>query len=183
MYHQGDKEAATHGNEHPETLHSMVNIGNACCELGRYGEGLPLLREALAGLRKVQGEGHPLTQLAIEVFERMARMARMGVILGRGMAAAEAAETTESSTDGAAAAAGPRPRGGRGPGGGVHPRKKLASKAVVRQMRRVPVEERVRRAEADAAVAAEREEEQEEEQQQEQEETIADRMRKRRRFR
>ena len=52
----------------------------------------------------------------------------------------------------------------------------------VRQMRRVPVEERVRRAEVDAAAAAEQQEQQQE-QVQEAEETIADRMRKRRRLR
>ena len=35
----------------------------------RDGEGLPLLREALAGRRKVLGEDHPQTQRAIQHLE------------------------------------------------------------------------------------------------------------------
>ena len=58
----GDKEAALplyeedmrlarriKGSEHPETLTSIASVGIVRCELGRLGEGLPLLREAAAG--------------------------------------------------------------------------------------------------------------------------------------
>ena len=47
------------------TLNAMYNCGNLYSELGRHGEGLPLLRECLAGRRKVLVEGHPDTQKAI----------------------------------------------------------------------------------------------------------------------
>ena len=39
--------------------------GVGCCELGRYGEGLPLLREAVVGMRRVRGEGHAETKWAV----------------------------------------------------------------------------------------------------------------------
>ncbi len=53
------------GSEHPETLKSIANVGQTYCRLGRHSEGLPLLRECVAGRRKVLGEGNPMTQLAI----------------------------------------------------------------------------------------------------------------------
>ena len=124
----------------------------------------------------------------------------------------------------AAEPSGPRPRGGRGPGGGKFPRKQLATKAARKSApaggicapgvvpawkrrqeaarRRVPVDERLQQAEADAVAASDmasamrpfvhtqqqqrrrrRQEEEEQEEQEEEEETVADRMRKRRRFR
>ena len=59
----------TNGSEHPRTLDSLYNNGLSYCQLGRYGEGLPLLRECVAGRRKVLGEGDPGTQKAIQALE------------------------------------------------------------------------------------------------------------------
>eukprot|EP01045_Picozoa_sp_COSAG04_P020815 COSAG04_NODE_2176_length_4624_cov_33.939445_5_plen_370_part_01 len=74
----GDKEAALplheeelrvsrrlNGSEHPRTLDAIYNLGQIHCNLERYAEGLPLLREAVAGMRKVLGEGDPDTQQAL----------------------------------------------------------------------------------------------------------------------
>ena len=60
----------TLGSEHPETFFSLANCGGLLCNLGRHGEGLPLLREAVAGMRKVHGEGHPHTQRTIWSLKR-----------------------------------------------------------------------------------------------------------------
>ena len=78
----GDKEAAlplfeenlrlsrrTYGSEHPSTLNAIACVGMAYCQLQRHGEGLPLLREAAAGFRKVHGEGDPKTQHLIGVLQ------------------------------------------------------------------------------------------------------------------
>ena len=76
------------GSEHPHTLVAIASLGISCCELGRHGEGLPLLREAVAGRRKVQGEGDPDTQDAIQDLEQYEAEA----------AAAAAAEEEEEET-------------------------------------------------------------------------------------
>ncbi len=55
----------TLGSEHPNTLISIGNVGALRCVLKRYGQGLPLLRECVAGRRSVLGEGDPRTQDAI----------------------------------------------------------------------------------------------------------------------
>jgi len=45
--------------------------GVAYCEIGRYGEGLPLLREAVAGMQRVWGdERHADTKLVASVLEQ-----------------------------------------------------------------------------------------------------------------
>ena len=51
------------------------NPGGAHCERGDYQSGLPLLREAAAGLRKVVGDEHPDTRHVAAAVHRYAYLA------------------------------------------------------------------------------------------------------------
>jgi len=53
------------GDDHPETLRSIENIGLMLHYLGRHEEGLVFCREALAGRRRVLGNDHPKTLASI----------------------------------------------------------------------------------------------------------------------
>ena len=64
------------GAEHPDTLVAQDNFGLARCDaavealdVDALEEGLGLLRQAVAGMRKVLGEGRPHTQMAIRELE------------------------------------------------------------------------------------------------------------------
>ena len=52
------------GNEHPDTLAAIGHLGVLLFELGKPGEALPLMEEALAGRQAVLGADHPKTELA-----------------------------------------------------------------------------------------------------------------------
>jgi non-specific serine/threonine protein kinase/serine/threonine-protein kinase len=60
------------GDDHPQTLATMVNMGRLLYEMGRYDDASAYLTEALEGLRRVQGNDHPHTLNAIN---------NMGVLL------------------------------------------------------------------------------------------------------
>jgi serine/threonine protein kinase/tetratricopeptide (TPR) repeat protein len=49
------------GEEHPQTLEVMLNLGNVCRRLGRYDEAITLLRESSEACRRALGDEHPQT--------------------------------------------------------------------------------------------------------------------------
>jgi hypothetical protein len=56
----------TLGNDHPETLHCMLSLGQARCSAGDREGGVPLLHEASQCYAKVLGKDHPDTIAAVE---------------------------------------------------------------------------------------------------------------------
>ena len=46
------------GNEHPETLLSVGNLGVLLCRMGKHADAAVLLQEARSGLSSVYGEEH-----------------------------------------------------------------------------------------------------------------------------
>jgi len=53
------------GNEHPDTLHSINNMGYLLDAQGKLDEAEPYYREALEGCRRVFGDDHPSTLTSI----------------------------------------------------------------------------------------------------------------------
>ena len=49
------------GNDHPDTLISIANMGSLYTDMGDYAEAEPYFREALEGHRRVLGDGHHMT--------------------------------------------------------------------------------------------------------------------------
>ena len=63
----------TLGDEHPSTLASTHNLAGLLRAQGKRVEALELCRQALAGYRRVLGEGHPNTQKALRVYNQLQR--------------------------------------------------------------------------------------------------------------
>ena len=54
-----------------ETLTMIQNLAIARYEMGELPKAVTLLREAIAGLRRVLGEEHPQTRQAVKVLRMM----------------------------------------------------------------------------------------------------------------
>ena len=55
----------TLGDEHPDTLDSMINLALQRNEMGHAGAARPLALEAAAAARRMHGDGHEHTLVAI----------------------------------------------------------------------------------------------------------------------
>ena len=53
------------GEDHPETLDSLNDMGFLLQKMGKLDEALPYYQEALEGMRRVLGDDHPSTLDAI----------------------------------------------------------------------------------------------------------------------
>eukprot|EP01045_Picozoa_sp_COSAG04_P026836 COSAG04_NODE_3807_length_2511_cov_2.242537_3_plen_295_part_00 len=63
------------GCEHPDVLTAMLDIGEVRCKLGRYSEGLALMREATVGMWRVHGQDHWDTTNAVDKMKEQQRQA------------------------------------------------------------------------------------------------------------
>ena len=63
------------GCEHLGVLTAMLDIGEVRCKLGRYSEGLALMREATVAMWRVHGEGHWDTTNAVDKMKEQQRQA------------------------------------------------------------------------------------------------------------
>lgn len=61
------------GNQHPDTLGTVNNLGGLLVEEGKLTEAKPLLREALACNRETLGNGHPDTVRSINKLGHLLR--------------------------------------------------------------------------------------------------------------
>jgi hypothetical protein len=66
------------GEEHPDTLTTMKNLGVLLFEAGDLESAIPLLRESLAGRRKILGENHPDTIATAELLRGIETQAQAG---------------------------------------------------------------------------------------------------------
>ena len=81
------------GNAHPDTLNSVHNMAIVRYDMGEHAAAATLMREALAGYRRVLGEDHPHTQATIAAMDRIEEKLR-----SEEMGAAEEEEEEEEET-------------------------------------------------------------------------------------
>ena len=55
------------GEEHPDTLRVMASLASALCDTDQYAEALEMSRTVVATMRRVLGEKHPETLLAMNI--------------------------------------------------------------------------------------------------------------------
>lgn len=58
------------GEDHIETLENRKNLGSLLLRVGRFDEGIMLLRQALAGMQKSMGFAHPKTKGVMELLRK-----------------------------------------------------------------------------------------------------------------